>query len=164
VRVFRVDNPHTKPVPFWEWLVAEVRACQPELVLLGGGVHAARDDDHAREGRLLAVVHVLHVEEHALGAEEFVEQLLAWSDFYRPNFFANTPDILHEYLQDGGRPRSRRGSSSPRRSARVRHLLRLRALRERARAAGSEEYLDSEKYEAEGARARRAAAAARRSA
>ena len=63
------------------------------------------------------------------------EQLLAWSPFYRPNFFANTPDILHEYLQEGGRPAfEARLVLAATLSPIVRHLLRLRALRERARA------------------------------
>ena len=42
VKVFRVDNPHTKPVPFWEWLIREIRSRDPEVVFLVGGVHAAR--------------------------------------------------------------------------------------------------------------------------
>ena len=68
VTVFRVDNPHTKPVPFWEWLIAEVRARRPGRDLPRRGVHAAGDDDDAREGRLRPVLHVLHVEEHEGGA------------------------------------------------------------------------------------------------
>ena len=68
VTVFRVDNPHTKPVPFWEWLIDEVRARASRGDLPRRGVHAAGDDDDARQGRLRAELHVLHVEEHALGA------------------------------------------------------------------------------------------------
>ena len=64
VLVFRVDNPHTKPMPFWEWLIAEVRAVAPRGDLPLRGIHAPRADDDAREDRLLAVVHVLHLEEH----------------------------------------------------------------------------------------------------
>ena len=84
-----------------------------------------------------------------MGLVEFVNDLLGWSDYYRPNFFANTPDILHRYLQQGGRP-AFRGAARPRRHAlsELRDLLRLRALRERhPLREGSEEYLDSEKYE-----------------
>ena len=70
--------------------------------------------------------------------------------FFRPNFFANTPDILHEYLQRGGPP-GVRGAARARGDAvaELRDLLRLRAVRERPGAGGSEEYLDSEKYEVE---------------
>ena len=80
-----------------------------------GGVHAAGDDDDAREARLLAELHVLHVEEHEAELAEYIGQMLDWSAFYRPNVFVNTPDILHEYLQLGGPRRSRRGSCSRRR-------------------------------------------------
>ena len=55
VRVFRVDNPHTKPLAFWEWLIREVRERAPGGRLPRGGVHAPGDDGDAREGRLLAV-------------------------------------------------------------------------------------------------------------
>ena len=118
-RVFRVDNPHTKPVPFWEWLIDEVRARASGGDLPRRGVHAAGDDDDAREGRLRAELHVLHVEEHALGAARVHGAARSsGAEFYRPNFFANTPDILHEYLQPAAGPRSRRGSCSRRRSRR----------------------------------------------
>ena len=99
VTVFRVDNPHTKPVPFWEWLIDEVRARASRGDLPRGGVHAAGDDDDARQGRLRAELHVLHVEEHALGAARVRRRSCSSGrTTYRPNFFANTPDILHEYL------------------------------------------------------------------
>ena len=52
ITVFRVDNPHTKPVPFWEWLIREVRARVPRGDLPRRGVHAPGDDDDAREDRL----------------------------------------------------------------------------------------------------------------
>ena len=64
ILVFRVDNPHTKPVPFWEWLIAEVRSRLPGGGLPGRGLHAARADDDAREDRLRPVLHLLHLEEH----------------------------------------------------------------------------------------------------
>ena len=92
---------------------------------------------------------------------EFLHQLLDWARYYRPNFFANTPDILHEYLQDGGRP-----AFEPRLvlAATLSPSYGIYSGYEHSRTSvreGSEEYLDSEKYEAEAARARRAAAPAR---
>ena len=91
--------------PFWEWLIREVRAVEPGGDLPRRGVHAAGDDDDARQGRLQPVLHVLHLEEHALGAGRVhAASWPAGRRYYRPNFFANTPDILHEYLQEGGRP------------------------------------------------------------
>ena len=64
VQVFRVDNPHTKPIAFWEWLIAEVQRTHPDDGLPGRGVHAAGDDGVAGQGRLQPVLHVLHVAKH----------------------------------------------------------------------------------------------------
>ena len=85
------------------------------MIFLSEAFTRPGDDDDAREGRVRAELHVLHVEEHEAGARRSTsQQLLDWAPFYRPNAFANTPDILHEYLQ---RRRaagvSRRGSCSP---------------------------------------------------
>ena len=103
--VFRVDNPHTKPVAVLGVADRGGAHGRAGRRLPVGGVHAAGDDDDAREDRLLPVLHVLHVEEHDVGAEGVRDAAaVEWREFYRPNFFANTPDILHEYLQDGGRP------------------------------------------------------------
>ncbi len=96
--------------------------------------------------------------------EYITELALDDADYFRPNFFANTPDILHEYLQ-ARRParRSRRGSCSPRRCRRATASTPASSTaRTRRCTPGSEEYLDSEKYEVEAADARRAAAAAGR--
>ena len=68
VRIFRVDNPHTKSVGFWEWLIREVRRRLPGRDLPLRGVYATGDDDDPRQGRLRPVVHVLHLEEHEGGA------------------------------------------------------------------------------------------------
>ncbi len=79
---------------------------------------------------------------------EFLGQLLDWREFYRPNFFANTPDILHEYLQAAGAPRSRRGSCSRRRSRRSYGIYSgFESCENVPVRPGSEEYLNSEKYE-----------------
>ena len=66
---FRVDNPHTKPLAFWEWLIARGARRRAGGDLPGRGVHAAGDDGDARQDRLQPVLHVLHLEEHALGAD-----------------------------------------------------------------------------------------------
>ena len=68
VRIFRVDNPHTKPVVFWERLFAHVRVARARRGVPGRGVHPAGDDAPAREGRLPAVVHVLHLADGEVGA------------------------------------------------------------------------------------------------
>ena len=93
---------------------------------------------------------------------EFLGQLLAWSQFYRPNFFANTPDILHEYLA-AGRPAGVRGPARPGGDAVARRMgsTRVRALRECARARGQRGVPRLGEVRAQATDARRAAAAAR---
>ena len=68
VKVFRVDNPHTKPFPFWEWLIARVHERDPRRGLPGRGVHPPLGDAPARQARLQPVLHLLHLEELAARA------------------------------------------------------------------------------------------------
>ena len=68
VRLFRVDNPHTKPLPFWEWMIAEVRAPLSRRDIPGRGVYPAEGDVPSGQGRLLAILHLLHVAKHQEGA------------------------------------------------------------------------------------------------
>ena len=68
VKIFRVDNPHTKPVEFWEWLIADVTVDHPEVILLAEAFTRPGDDAHARQGRLPAVLHVLHLAQPEVGA------------------------------------------------------------------------------------------------
>jgi starch synthase (maltosyl-transferring) len=104
VTVFRVDNPHTKPLPFWEWLIGEVRREHPEVIFLS--------EAFTRPAPMTALAKAGFAQSYTYFTWkntrwellEFLGQLLEWRDFYRPNCFANTPDILHEYLQQGGRP------------------------------------------------------------
>jgi starch synthase (maltosyl-transferring) len=148
VKVFRVDNPHTKPVPFWEWLISEVRTEDPDVVFLSEAFTApAMMTTLAKIGFSQSYTYFTW-KNTRWELKEFVEQLLGWRDFYRPNFFANTPDILHAYLQEGGRPAfevrlvlaATLGGSYGVYSG-FEHCENV-PVRE-----GSEEYLDSEKYE-----------------
>ena len=104
ILVFRVDNPHTKPIPFWEWLIAEVRAVHPEAIFLAESfTRPAPMTTLAKAGFSQSYTYFTWKNsKHEL--VEFVEQVRSWSRFYRPNMWPNTPDILHEYLQEGGRP------------------------------------------------------------
>ena len=135
VKVFRVDNPHTKPVPFWEWLIARGAGRPPRDGLPGRGVHATGDDGAAREGRLQPVLHVLHVAQHE-GRADLVHA--------RPHALgaAAVPpaELLRQHARHPARlPRCGRAPGI-RGAARaggdalavLRHLLGLRALRERA--------------------------------
>jgi starch synthase (maltosyl-transferring) len=149
VEVFRVDNPHTKPVPFWEWLIAEVHARNPDVIFLA--------EAFTRPAMMQALGKIGFGQSYTYFTwkntkwellEFMRENILAWAPYYRPNFFANTPDILHEYLQLGGRPAFEvrlvlAGTLSPTYGiySGYEHCENM-PVRE-----GSEEYLDSEKYE-----------------
>jgi starch synthase (maltosyl-transferring) len=150
VRVFRVDNPHTKPIPFWEWLIREVRSRHPDVVFLAEAFTRPRMMEAlAKVGFSQSYTYFTWKNTKA----ELVEYLteLTRSDlpqYFRPNFFANTPDILHEYLQKGGRPAFEArlvlaATLSPSYGiySGYEHCENV-PVRE-----GSEEYLNSEKYE-----------------
>jgi starch synthase (maltosyl-transferring) len=104
VTLFRVDNPHTKPVPFWEWLIDEVRAEHPDTIFLA--------EAFTRPAMMQTLGKIGFGQSYTYFTWkntrwellEFLGQLLEWKEYYRPNAFANTPDILHEYLQRGGPP------------------------------------------------------------
>jgi starch synthase (maltosyl-transferring) len=149
VRIFRVDNPHTKPVPFWEWLLREVRSTDPDVIFLS--------EAFTRPAMM-----------HGLGAigfhqsytyftwrtargeiEDYLRELSRESDhLMRPNFFVNTPDILHAFLQYGGPAAFKiravlAATSSPSWGVYAGYEL----FEHVAVRPGSEEYLDSEKYQ-----------------
>ena len=150
VHVFRVDNPHTKALPFWEWLIAGVRAAHPEVVFLAEAfTYRALQDELGRLGFSQGYTYFTW-KQSAHELAEYVGELAAderWT--FRPNFFVNTPDILTEQLQHGGPAMF------------VSRLLLAATLSPSygvysgyesyeavAVRPGSEEYLDSEKYEA----------------
>jgi starch synthase (maltosyl-transferring) len=151
VQVFRVDNPHTKPMPFWEWLIAEVRAVDPEVVFLAEAF--TRPAMMAALGKAGFSQSYTYFTWKNTRAEliEFMSELTRsdWPQFYRPNFFVNTPDILHEYLQLGGRPAfEARLVLAATLSPSYGIYSGYEQLENVPVRVGSEEYLDSEKYEA----------------
>ncbi|MCW2966397.1 MAG: glycosidase [Solirubrobacteraceae bacterium] len=106
VRVFRVDNPHTKPLGFWEWLIREVRLKHPDTVFLAEAfTKAAMMRTLAKLGFNQSYTYFTwKTSRHDL-IEYMVELATSgMQEYYRPNFFANTPDILHESLVAGGPP------------------------------------------------------------
>jgi starch synthase (maltosyl-transferring) len=106
VTIFRVDNPHTKPFAFWEWLIAEVRARHPETVFLSEAfTRPAVMRQLAKVGFSQSYTYFTWRNTKA-ELTEYLTELTQTPvrDYMRPNFFTNTPDILHEYLQIGGRP------------------------------------------------------------
>jgi starch synthase (maltosyl-transferring) len=148
VKVFRVDNPHTKPVSFWEWLIREVRIEEPDVVFLSEAfAPPAMMTTLAKIGFSQSYTYFTW-KNTRWELTEFVQQLLSWSEFYRPNFFANTPDILHAYLQRGGRPAfEARLVLAATLSPTYGLYSGFESLENVPVREGSEEYLDSEKYE-----------------
>jgi starch synthase (maltosyl-transferring) len=148
VRAFRVDNPHTKPVPFWEWAIAEVRRAYPDAIFLSEAfTRPAMMTTLAKAGFSQSYTYFTWKNSKA-ELHEFVEQLRSWAAFYRPNLFANTPDILHAYLQHGGRPAfEARLVLAATLSPSYGIYSGFEACENVPVREGSEEYLDSEKYE-----------------
>jgi starch synthase (maltosyl-transferring) len=148
VRVFRVDNPHTKPVPFWEWLIAEVRKVDPGVIFLSEAfTRPAMMTTLAKVG--FSQSYTYFTWKNTKGElEELMAQVVEWSPFYRPNFFTNTPDILHEYLQSGGPPAfEARLVLAATLSPAYGIYSGYEDYENVPVTEGSEEYLDSEKYE-----------------
>jgi starch synthase (maltosyl-transferring) len=148
VTVFRVDNPHTKPVPFWEWLIGDVRREHPEVVFLAEAfTRPAAMTTLAKAGFAQSYTYFTW-KNTRFELLEFMGQLLDWADYYRPNLFANTPDILHEYLQRGGRPAfEARLVLAATLSPSYGIYSGFENAENTPLRAGSEEYLNSEKYE-----------------
>ncbi|MGH2840202.1 MAG: alpha-1,4-glucan--maltose-1-phosphate maltosyltransferase [Solirubrobacteraceae bacterium] len=107
VTIFRVDNPHTKPLPFWEWLIAETHKEYPDVLLLAEAfTRAAMMRQLAKVGFNQSYTYFTWKSaKHEL--TDYITELASsgMQDYYRPNFFVNTPDILTEELQHGGPPK-----------------------------------------------------------
>ncbi|AWS46482.1 alpha-1,4-glucan--maltose-1-phosphate maltosyltransferase [Streptosporangium sp. 'caverna'] len=149
VRIFRVDNPHTKPVAFWERLLADIHTTDPDVLFLA--------EAFTRPAMMRALAKVGFHQSYTYftwknsrsDVEDYLSELShVTSHFLRPNVFVNTPDILHEYLQHGGVP-----------AFYIRAILAALTMPTWGVYAGyelaenvpirpgSEEYLDSEKYQ-----------------
>jgi starch synthase (maltosyl-transferring) len=151
VRIFRVDNPHTKPFAFWEWMIGEVNSQHPEVIFLAEAFTRPKVMYRlAKLGFTQSYTYFAWKNTKAELTEYFTEITQPpVSEFFRPNLWPNTPDILNEYLQKGGRPAfiarlvlaatlgANYGIYGP-----AFELGENKPVRE-----GSEEYLDSEKYQ-----------------
>ena len=106
VKTFRVDNPHTKPLPFWQWLISDVRAQHPEVIFLAEAFTTPAM--MARLGKVGYSQSYTYFTWRNTKAElsEYFTQLnqSPWRECYRPNFFVNTPDINPGFLHESGRP------------------------------------------------------------
>src|SRR5262249_11432520 len=148
-RVFRVDNPHTKPLAFWSRVLGDMRCTHPEVIFLS--------EAFTRPSMMQALAKIGFHQSYtyftwrntAAEVASYVTELAGdMHEYFRPNFFTNTPDILTEYLQHGGPAAFHArlviaATLSPAYGiySGFEHFERV------AREPGSEEYLDSEKYE-----------------
>ncbi|MGW8483911.1 maltotransferase domain-containing protein [Microbacterium sp. NPDC055903] len=148
VRIFRVDNPHTKPLWFWEWLIAAVNAEFPDVVFLA--------EAFTRPAPLRGLAAAGFQQSYTYFTwrntktelEEFLTSLAEeTADFLRPNLFVNTPDILTEYLQFGGRAAYRIRAAIAATAAASYGVYAGYELYENVARPGSEENIDNEKYE-----------------
>jgi starch synthase (maltosyl-transferring) len=151
VRIFRVDNPHTKPFPFWEWLINGVKAKHPDTIFLAEAFTRPRIMHRlAKLGFSQSYTYFTWRNTQQELTEYFTELARHHSrEYFRPNLWPNTPDILPEFLQYGGRPAF---------MLRVALAATMGAnygiygpayelMEHEARDPGGEEYLDSEKYQ-----------------
>ena len=151
VRIFRVDNPHTKPFALWEWLITEIKRERPDVIFLAEAFTRPRVMHRlAKLGFSQSYTYFTWRNTKTELTEYFTELSQGEGrEYFRPNAWPNTPDILHAYLQNGGRP------------AFMARLVLAATLcanygiygpafelcENQPREPGSEEYLDSEKYE-----------------
>jgi starch synthase (maltosyl-transferring) len=148
VRIFRVDNPHTKPVEFWEWLIAKVAETEPGIIWLAEAfTRPAMLQTLGKIGFTQSYTYFTWRTE-AWEIEAYLSELSQETvDFVRPNFFVNTPDILHASLQYGGPAMFKIRAALAALSSPSWGVYSGYELFEHvAVRPGSEEYLDSEKY------------------
>lgn len=148
VTIFRVDNPHTKPLQFWEWLIATVSAEAPDAVFLA----EAFTRPAPLQGLAMAGFQQSYTYFTWRNTKEELEEFLGalaheTDDFLRPNLFVNTPDILTEYLQYGGRPAYKIRAAIAATAAPTYGVYAGYELIENVARPGSEENIDNEKYE-----------------
>jgi len=150
VKIFRVDNPHTKPFAFWRWALGEIRAAHPDAIFLSEAFTRPKIMRYLAKAGFSQSYSYFTWRNGKQEIEDYFTELTRTPvrEYMRPNLFANTPDILHEYLQTGGRA-----------AFQVRLVLAatlgasygiysgFELAENMPVRPGSEEYLDSEKYQ-----------------
>ena len=148
VRILRVDNPHTKPIPFWKWVIAEINREFPDVLFLAEAfTRPAMMRELAKIGYQQSYTYFTWRNEK-WEIEQYMRELSgAMGEYYRPNFFVNTPDINPVYLQTSGRAGFLvRATLAATLSSNWGVYSGFEICEARA-LPGKEEYLDSEKYE-----------------
>jgi starch synthase (maltosyl-transferring) len=149
VRVFRVDNPHTKPLPFWEWMIADIRGRYPDTIFLS--------EAFTRPKMMYRLAKVGYSQSYTYFTwrhtkQEFIDYMTELSttsvrEYFRPHFFVNTPDINPVFLQKSGRPGFLIRAALATTLSGLWGMYSGFELCEATPVPGKEEYLDSEKYE-----------------
>jgi starch synthase (maltosyl-transferring) len=149
VRVFRVDNPHTKPLPFWQWMIAQVQAQHPDVLFLS--------EAFTRPKMMYRLAKVGFSQSYTYftwrhGKQEIMEYLNELnappaSECFRPHFFVNTPDINPTFLHGSGRPGFLIRAALAATTSGLWGMYNGFELCEARNLPGKEEYQDSEKYE-----------------
>jgi starch synthase (maltosyl-transferring) len=148
VNIFRVDNPHTKPVEFWQWLITTVNAKHPDVIFLA--------EAFTRPAMMQALAKIGFQQSYSYFTwrntkaelEEFLTSISQdTADFMRPNLFVNTPDILTEYLQYGGPAAFKIRAAIAATAVPLWGMYAGFEHFESVARAGAEEYIDNEKYE-----------------
>ncbi|MFC7703575.1 alpha-1,4-glucan--maltose-1-phosphate maltosyltransferase [Plastorhodobacter daqingensis] len=149
VRIFRVDNPHTKPFPFWEWMIAEVRDKHPDVIFLAEAFTRPKVMKRlAKVGFSQSYSYFTWRNEKAEITDYLTELTQEECRHYmRPNFFVNTPDINPKFLQTSGRPGFRTRLVLAATLGGNYGVYNGYEICEAAPVPGKEEYLNSEKYE-----------------
>jgi starch synthase (maltosyl-transferring) len=149
VRIFRVDNPHTKPLPFWEWVIAEVQRDHPDVIFLAEAFTRPKMMQRlAKAGYTQSYTYFAWRNTKAELTEYLTELTQSeMGEYYRPNFFANTPDILPPFLQQGGRPAFMIRLVLAATLSTTYGIYNGFELCENSAIPGTEEYAHSEKYE-----------------
>jgi len=149
VRIFRVDNPHTKPIPFWAWVIGEIQTVYPDVIFLA--------EAFTRPKVMQALAKVGFTQSYTYFTwrnfkgelTEYLTELTQgpMAEYFRGNLFANTPDILPPILQQGGRPAFKMRLVLAATLSSVYGIYSGYELCENRAVPDTEEYLDSEKYE-----------------
>lgn len=149
VRVFRVDNPHTKPLPFWEWMIADIRGRYPDVIFLSEAFTRPKMMYRLAKAGFSQSYTYFTWRHSKVEFTDYMTELTTTHvrEFFRPHFFVNTPDINPYFLQRSGRPGFLIRAALAAMLSGLWGMYSGFELCEAAPIPGKEEYLDSEKYE-----------------
>jgi starch synthase (maltosyl-transferring) len=149
VRIFRVDNPHTKPYPFWEWLIRDIQATHPDVIFLAEAFTRPKPMRYlAKLGFTQSYTYFTWRNDKSELTDYFIELTRGEArEYFRPHLFTNTPDILPRFLQTGGPAAFRIRAALAATLGGLWGIYNGFELCENRALPDSEEYADSEKYE-----------------